>query len=109
MWYLVISRALAPREQIQALTPEHNAWLKEHHDAGDLVFTGPTVDGSVGIWVIRATSHDEAKKIADSSVYHQRRLREYEMFDWKVNQFMGQGPFSTDALRALEKERSGNP
>lgn len=107
MWYLVVSKSVAPQEVIQQHVPEHAAWLRQHHMAGNVVLSGPIADGSTGIWVIRANSRDEARRVVDAHPYHVRGLRRYEMYDWVVHQFMGEGPFSTEAITALTRERSG--
>ena len=108
MWYLVISKPAAPQEQIQQYAPDHAAWLKEHHAAGDLVFTGPIAEGGGGIWVLRASSREAAQELLDQHPWHSRGLRTYEMYGWAVNQFMGEGPFGEEALQALQRERSGS-
>lgn len=106
MWYVVVSKVVAPREQLQPYASQHAAWLKEHHQSGDLILTGPVTDGSAGIWVLRANSKDDAQKLLDAHPWHANGLRKYEMYEWAVHQFMGMGPFSPEALQALQKEYS---
>ena len=106
MWYLVISKPVAPQEQIQQHVGEHSAWLKQHHDAGNIVASGPSPDGPSGIWVLRANSREDAKKLADAHPYHAKGLRSYEMYEWNVHQFMGQGAFTPEAVTALQRQRS---
>ena len=108
MWYLVVSKSDQPREQVQPYANEHTAWIKDGHNSGTVIFSGPAGEGNVGIWVLRANSMDAAKQLADSHPYHKRGLRSYEIYQWTIHQFMGEGAFGRDAISALINERA-NP
>jgi hypothetical protein len=60
----------------------------------------------MGIYVIRASSREDAQGVADSDPFHNRGFREYEMLDWEVHQIMGAGPFSTGEM-AFRREMAG--
>ncbi len=81
MWYLVLSRPVASREQLAERRNDHLSWMKSHHEAGNVLFSGPTVDRSVGIYVITAASTALAHRVADADPFHANRLRSYEMLD----------------------------
>ena len=104
MWYLVLSRPSAPREQVRPHAPEHLAWMRRQHGAGSVLFSGPTADRSVGIYVVRAASLDEARRVADSDPFHANAVRSYEMLEWEVHQVLGAGAFSSEGLTALAEE-----
>ena len=104
MWYLVLSRWSVPPSEGLAYLNEHLAYQFKNHQAGNILFSGPSSDLSVGIFVIRAASHDEAVAIADADPLHVHGVRSYEMLDWEVHQIMGAGPFSGDAFGALMKD-----
>ena len=106
MWYLVLSRPLVAREQMMGGLDDHLAWMRSQHDASNVLFSGPTADHSMGIYVIRATSREEAQIVADSDPFYSLGFRNYEMLDWEVHQVMGAGPFSTGEM-AFRREMAG--
>ncbi|MBI2318899.1 MAG: hypothetical protein HYU75_18375 [Betaproteobacteria bacterium] len=83
MWYLVLSRA-APenKESVQAHYDEHRRWLEDQHRAGRLLFSGPTTDGMYGIYIMLASSLEEARSIAAQDSHHARGLRTMEVLEW---------------------------
>ena len=100
MWYLVMSQPVAAREQIMAKIDEHLSWMRGQHTASNVLFSGPTADRSLGIYVITAGTREEAQSIADTDPFHALGLRSYEMLDWEVHQVMGAGPFSSKEMAA---------
>ena len=98
MWYLVLSRPVASREQLAESRNDHLSWMKSQHEAGNVLFSGPTVDRSVGIYVITAASAEQAHSVADADPFHANRLRNYEMLEWEIHQILGAGPFSREEM-----------
>ena len=98
MWYLVLSRPVVAREQMMGSLDDHLTWMRSQHEASNVLFSGPTADHSMGIYVIRAMSRDEAQTVADSDPFHSLGFRNYEMLDWDVHQVMGAGPFSSGEM-----------
>jgi uncharacterized protein YciI len=94
MWYLMLSHTDLPPVSAdvskEALT-DHFAFLKRQHAAGNILFSGPTPDRSLGIYVIKANSHDEAVAIAAEDPMHTYKVRRAEVIDWEVHQIMGAG------------------
>jgi len=83
MWYIVLSRSKPETEEDkQAHYDEHRLWLEQQHKAGRLLFSGPTTDGAYGIYIMLASSLDEAKKIAAEDSHHQRGIRTMEVLEW---------------------------
>ena len=68
--------------------------MKQQHDVGKILFSGPTTDRKYGVYVIRAGSKDEAEKIAASDPYTVAGFTRFELLEWEVHQIMGVGPFS---------------
>lgn len=65
MWYIVLSRSKPEMEEDKETHyDEHRLWLEKQHKAGRLLFSGPTTDGVYGIYIMLASSLDEAKEIA---------------------------------------------
>ncbi len=99
MWYLILRRPVKPREQWNVTLDEHLAWMKRQHEAGMILFSGPTSDRKYGIYVIRANSKAEAEKIAASDPYTAAGLATFELLEWEVHQIMGAGPFTSAEMR----------
>lgn len=99
MWYLTLRRAARPREEWTVTLDQHLAWMKEQHQAGKILFSGPTPERKLGIYVIRAESREEAERIAASDPYTEAGFCTFELIEWEVHQIMGVGPFSSAELR----------
>lgn len=83
MWYLVLSRSVPDKkESIQSHFEEHRQWLDDQHKAGRMMFSGPTTDRAYGIYVLLASSLEEAKSIAAQDSHHSRGLRTMEVLEW---------------------------
>ena len=83
MWYIVLSRSLPEMEENKRTHyEEHRQWLEEQHKAGRLLFSGPTTDGAYGIYVMLASSLEEAKSIAAQDSHHRRGIRMMEVLEW---------------------------
>ena len=72
--------------------------MKQQHDAGKILFSGPTTDRKYGIYVIRADSKDEATRIAASDPYTAAGYCSFELLEWEVHQIMGAGNFTCGRL-----------
>ena len=65
MWYIILSRSLPEKEESkQQNYEEHRQWLDEQHQAGRLLFSGPTADRAYGIYIMLASDKSEAERIA---------------------------------------------
>src|SRR3989338_8295874 len=94
MWYLIHRRPVKPRDQWTGSLDQHLVWMKQQHEAGRILFSGPTADRKLGIYVIRAGSRAEAEKIAVSDPYTAAGFCAFEIFEWEVHQILGAGPFT---------------
>jgi uncharacterized protein YciI len=74
--------------------------MKQQHEAGTILFSGPTPDRKLGIYVIRAASRAEAEKIAGSDPYTAAGFSTFDLYEWEVHQIMGAGPFTARNLQA---------
>ena len=93
MWYVVMSKSIGAREAIRGREHENLNWMKRQHDAGRVLFSGPTTEG-VGIWVLRADSKDEAAKLVQEHPWVASGLRDVsEIYEWNVQQALGIGRF----------------
>src|SRR5262245_25085128 len=92
-WYVVMSKSIGPREAIRGLEDQNLSWMKTNHDAGNVLFSGPTNQG-VGIWVLRAASLDAAKALVAEHPWVKAGLRDVsEIYEWNVQQALGIGRF----------------
>ena len=66
---------------------------------GKVLFSGPTPDRSIGIYVVKAGSYDEAKAIVDTDPFHLAGLRIPEIIEWEIHQVLGAGTFASPASR----------
>jgi len=98
MWFLCQRRNLAPRDQWTVSLDEHLAWMKRQHDAGSIVLSGPAQGRSLGMYLIRADSRDEAEQIAAGDPFTAAGHCAYELIDWDIHQILGVGPFSAGEL-----------
>ena len=99
MWYLILRRPLRPREEWTVTLDQHLVWMKAQHDKGAILFSGPTPDRKLGIYVIRASSRGEAEKIASSDPYTEAGFCGFDVIEWEVHQILGNGPFTAAELR----------
>lgn len=100
MWYLILRKAIKPRDQWTVTLDQHLVWMKQQHEAGKILFSGPTPDRKLGIYVIRAGSRGEAERIAASDPYTAAGFCSFDLIEWQVHQVMGIGPFSEAEIRA---------
>jgi len=91
VWYLVISKPIVSRPELEEVLPEHRVWQRQQHNDGIVLFSGPTSDRTAGIYVLRANSLTDARKIADTDPLHARRTRDYEMYEWACGEILGAG------------------
>jgi uncharacterized protein YciI len=100
MWYIVLRRPVKPREEWTVSLDQHLVWMKQQHDVGNILFSGPTPDRKLGVYVIRAGSRQEAENIAASDPYTAAGFCAFDLIEWEVHQILGIGPFTPAELRA---------
>ncbi len=100
MWYLIMRQAVKPRAEWSVSLDQHLVWMKQQHESGNVLFSGPTPDRKFGIYVIRAASRQEAEKIAGADPYTAAGLCTYDLYEWEVHQIMGAGAFTAAELQA---------
>jgi len=100
MWYLILRRPVRPREEWTVTLDQHFVWMKAQHEAGRILFSGPSADRKLGIYVIRAGSRDEAERIAAGDPYTKAGLCAFDVIEWEVHQILGAGPFTAAELKA---------
>ncbi len=98
MWFFCKRENIRPPGQRQATLDEHLEWMREQHEAGNILLSGPSPDLKYGMYLIRANSRAEAEQIAQSDPYTARGDATFELTQWNIRQIMGVGPFTAAAL-----------
>jgi uncharacterized protein YciI len=98
MWYLVLSRPLGSEASRQAHYDAHRAWLEEQHRAGRILLSGPSPDHT-GIYLMQASSLDEAKQLAAADPHYIHGDRAMEVTEWDIRRA---GHPSSAGLAGLE-------
>jgi uncharacterized protein YciI len=105
MWYLVLSRSLPENETSkQTHYDEHREWLEGQHRAGRLLFSGPTTDGVYGVYILTASSLDEARSIAAQDSHHRRGIRSMEVHEWDIRRVFRMDKYTLADLEHMAKE-----
>ncbi|MBD19493.1 MAG: hypothetical protein CMM37_00440 [Rhodospirillaceae bacterium] len=89
--YVIFTRPVAPREELLKLLPKHLARQVELEKEGILFAAGPMEPQDkdqvrTGMIIVRADSFDEADEIAKADPFHAAGLREYEIWNWSMNE-----------------------
>lgn len=83
-WYLVISRSAVPDGERRRHHQAHLTWLEEGHADGTILFSGPTTDRQLGIYVMQADNLGTARRRASQDPYHREGVRTFDVFEWDV-------------------------
>ena len=88
--YVIVTTAVAPREEIEKLLPEHLEHQVRLEKEGVMFGAGPLFTeqgtGGRGMIIVRAGSFEEARAIADRDPFHKRGLRTYTVDRWHLNE-----------------------
>ena len=98
MWFFCQRRNIRPREQRVASLKQHLTWMKEQHELGTIVLSGPSPDRQMGMYLIRAASRADAERIAAGDPYTAAGDTTYELIEWQINEIMGVGFRNLDDL-----------
>jgi uncharacterized protein YciI len=104
MWFICLRRSVLPREQWTVTVDEHLAWMKQMHEAGSILMSGPGKgpDGTpYGIYLIRAASKQDAETVAAGDPFTAAGHCAFDLIEWEVHQIMGAGGFSIAAMQGL--------
>ncbi len=89
--YVVFTRACGPEEEIAKLLPKHLERQVELEKRGVLFAAGPMEAEEAGkprtgMIVVRAESFERAREIAMGDPLHAAGLREFEIWNWSMNE-----------------------
>lgn len=89
--YVIFTRPVAPREKIMELLPRHLERQVELEKQGILFAAGPMEPQEndkprTGMIIIRADSFEDAHAIAMEDPLHAAGLREFDIWNWSMNE-----------------------
>lgn len=89
--WVVITKAVAPREELDKMLEAHLHHHVRIEKEGILFGAGPlsNADGSptgTGMIIIRTENEAEARRIADQDPFHAKGLRTYTLQRWSLNE-----------------------
>ena len=89
--YVIFTRAVAPREEIMKMLPQHLERQVELEKQGILFAAGPmepedSEKPRTGMIIVRADSFEHANEIAMGDPFHAAGLREFEVWNWSMNE-----------------------
>ena len=89
--YVIFTRPVAPREKIMELLPKHLERQVELEKQGILFAAGPMEPQEndkprTGMIIIRADSFEDAHAIALEDPLHAAGLREFDIWNWSMNE-----------------------
>ena len=84
---------LRPRSEWTVTLQEHLDWIKEQHEQGTVLISGPSKDRSVSLYVIRAESLEDAEAIAAADPFVVGGECRFELIEWEIHQILGIGSF----------------
>jgi uncharacterized protein YciI len=106
MYFMCIRRWRVAREQRATPPGAHLRWMQQQHDQGRILLSGPSPDWGGGVYLIRASSREEASQIAASDPYTAYGDAEFELFHWEIHQALGIGPFTPESLTMVQEENA---
>jgi uncharacterized protein YciI len=89
--YVIFTRAVAPREEIMKMLPLHLERQVELEKQAILFAAGPMEPEDsdkprTGMIIVRADSFEHANEIAMGDPFHAAGLREYDVWNWSMNE-----------------------
>jgi uncharacterized protein YciI len=91
-FYLVLRHHASPIDD-HARVIEHLSWMRRQHEGGTVLISGPSADGTAGIYVLRAPSRKDAAALAATDPLAQDGRARVEVIEWDVCQILGIGSF----------------
>ncbi|MGW7003863.1 YciI family protein [Streptomyces sp. NPDC054933] len=101
IWYLVIRRGKRPTGP-QRMLVEHLDWMRDQHEQGTVLISGPSSDPTMGLYVVRARSRSVAEAIAQGDPLARDGQATIEIIEWHVHQMLGIGPFDINSVQRVE-------
>ena len=73
--------------------------MRRQHEGGTVLISGPSANGTAGIYVLRAPSRKDAAALAATDPLAQDDGVRVEVMEWDVHQIFGIGSFNPPSMR----------
>ena len=93
MFYLAMRTNTIPREQWKVPFGEHESWMEAQHETGTILLSGPTRENQGAVYLVRATSREEAERITRTDPYIASGQCGVELVEWNIRHAFGIGGF----------------
>jgi uncharacterized protein YciI len=90
-WYLMIRQNNSKPEG--TTVERHLRWLRNQHERGVVLISGPDPELTRSIYVVRAPSSAAAEKVARADPLDHDGQAPLDIIEWHVHQLLGIGPF----------------
>ena len=85
LYYIILRQNLTPRAKWRDdVLQAHLEWAKRSAECGDLIFSGPAADKSMGIYLLRASTEAGAREIAERDPVISNGYCSYQLHDWDI-------------------------
>ncbi|MFE0459988.1 YciI family protein [Kitasatospora sp. NPDC058965] len=83
--FVVTLTYTAPLDRIDALLPEHVAWLERQYAAGTLLASGRRVPRTGGVLLARAADRAALDALLAEDVFHRAGVAEYQVVEFTAS------------------------
>jgi uncharacterized protein YciI len=91
--WVVITRAAKSQDDLMKALPDHLHHQIRMEKSGAMFAAGPLrpagteqPPGALGMFILRAASEAEARKLADADPMHSTGARTYDLYEWTMNE-----------------------
>ena len=105
MFFIGLRKSLIPRNQWTTSLDTHLKWMEEQHKQGKILLSGPNPERTLGIYLIKAESREEAERVAAGDPYTVAGHTTFDLIEWEIHQVFGIGNFSAAGLEAAAARR----
>ncbi len=82
--YIIISNLVVDRKKTAPHRNEHLNYLIKLKNMGNLKMAGKFSDGSGGVYILSAESHNQAIDLTNADPYHSLGYRKYTIKKWEL-------------------------
>lgn len=82
-YFVVVTENRASPDEIAKQRPAHYAFVEGLKNEGRILVAGRFVDGSGGMYILSASSREEAEAIVGDDPYHKTGVRAFFMKEWQ--------------------------
>lgn len=82
--------------RLHSALQEHFTWLRERHNSGRVLFSGPSSDAKMGIVLYANLSTAEVEADVQTEPFVKAGFRTVEVIPWDIHEAFGLGRFSVE-------------